>query len=65
MSSGCSRGWQVVTLQNVLILRLALMELVVFSSDPGHLENISKHLSSCSQDGQIHGNTETHSNAME
>lgn len=54
MSSWCSRGWQVVALQNVLILRLALVEVVVLSSDSGHLKHVSQHLSSCNQGGKTH-----------
>lgn len=43
------RGWgrQVVALQDILVLGLALVELVVFSSDAGHLEHVAQHVSSC------------------
>lgn len=49
MSSRCSCGWQIVALQNILVLRLALVELVVLSSDAGHLEHVAQHLSSCTK----------------
>lgn len=52
MSSRCSRGRQVVGLQNVLILRLALVELVVLPSDRGDLEHIAQHLSSCGKENE-------------
>lgn len=47
MPARCSGGRQVVALQNVLVLRLSLVELVVLSSDCGHLEHIAQRLSSC------------------
>lgn len=47
MSSRRSRGRQVVALENILVLRLALVEVVVLSSDCGHLEHVAQHLSSC------------------
>lgn len=47
MSSRCSGGRQVVALQDILILRLSLVEVVVFSSDAGHLEHVAQRLSSC------------------
>lgn len=54
MSSRCSGGRQVVALQNILVLRLALVELVVLSSDSGHLEHVTQHLSSCTQEAENH-----------
>lgn len=47
MSSRCRRGRQVVALQNILVLRFALVEIVVLSPDAGHLEHVAQHLSSC------------------
>lgn len=47
MSSGCSWRWKVVALQNILVLRLAFVEIVVLPPDTWHLEQISQHLSSC------------------
>lgn len=52
MSSRCSWGRQVVALQNILVLRLALVKLIVLSSDGGHLKHITQHLSSCMKDEQ-------------
>lgn len=52
MSSRCSGGRQVVALQNVLVLRLSLVELVVLASDTGHLEHITQHLSSCAKEDE-------------
>lgn len=50
MSSRCARGRQVVALQDVLVLGLALVELVVLPSDSGHLKHVTKNLSSCTRE---------------
>ena len=52
MSSRCSGGRQVVALQDILVFRLALVEVVVLSSDAGQLEHIAQLLSSCTKTEQ-------------
>lgn len=53
MSSRCSRGRQVVALQDVLVLRLALVELIVLAPDSRHLKQIAQHLSGCKGEGHV------------
>lgn len=50
VSSRGGRGRQVVALQDVLILGLALVELVVLPSDSGHLKHVTQNLSSCTRE---------------
>lgn len=47
VSSRRGRGGQVVALQDVLILGLALVELVVLPSNSGHLKHVPQNVSSC------------------
>lgn len=51
MSSRCGGGREVVALQDVLVLRRALVELVVLPSDVGNLKHVTQHVSSCRNDG--------------
>lgn len=44
VSTWRGRGGQVVTLQDVLILRLPFMELVILPTDSGHFEHVAQDL---------------------
>ena len=46
VTSGGCRGRQVVALQDLLVLRLALVKLIVLTSDTGHLKHVPQHLPS-------------------
>lgn len=47
VSSRCGRGRQVVALQDILVLGLALVEVVVLPADRGDLKDVAQHLSGC------------------
>lgn len=60
VSSGRGRRGQVVALQDVLVLRLALVELVVLPPDSGHFEDVAQNLSSCTTDDKTVHHEEPH-----
>lgn len=53
MSSRSSGGRQVVGLENILVLRFTLVEIIVLSPDTGHLEHVAQNVSGCKTEDKV------------